>query len=176
MNDTQLNLQDALEALKKSPEDKKILVIEKLIPVFERMLKTKVTFDSMLKDYFERTEPSIKNQIKAIDKRTEESANAILDASGRISKSIKDLPDVQKNAVQKEVNVIFQASNFQDLVSQHANEIKLLIEDLTVDMEAFQNGYTQSAKGKDVDPSAPIPKSKRSDAHLLNGPTTIFDD
>ncbi len=176
MSEMQLNLEEALDILKTAPEDKKALIVEKLVPVFEHILKTRVALDGMFETYFERVEPGIGNQIKAIDKRTEESANAIIDSCERITKATKDFPDAQKKPIQNEINAIFQASNFQDLVSQHANEIKLLLEDLSVDMSHSQNVLTQSASDEDTDPSSPLPKSKRSDAHLLNGPTTIFDD
>lgn len=169
-------LHETLDALKNAPKDKKAIITEKLAPVLEDILKSVITFDSILKEFFEHVEPGMAAQIVAIDKRTEKSANLILDASERISTHIKPLPAAQKDPIQKEINLIFQACNFQDLVSQHANEIRLLLKDLTADMEYSKNVMSDTNKQGNVDFEAQRRQNKRPDAHLLNGPTTHVDE
>lgn len=131
------------------------------------------------KNFKSKISPGILEQIKAADKRTEDSADVIMTAAENIMALTSELDANKSDKIINEINKIFEASSFQDLVSQHLNEIKLLVEELNEDMavvEAVLNkGTTGSSKSDTGAFSAhkeKQQKKKRPDDHLLNGPAT----
>ena len=166
-------IQDILSALKEAPDDKKILIASKMGIVLGGMIKIIVSFDGMLNEYNKTIEPTIINQVKAIDSRGEKSVNVILDANSEISELIKKAPKEVSDSVQEQVNKIYQACNFQDLMSQHANEIRLVVDELTSDMNYFKQAFSKpNAIDVKTFEEHQDKKEKRSDSHLLNGPST----
>ena len=161
-------LEEASKALEEASDEKKIKLAGQLGLVLDDVLAKISSFNDIPQHYFDEVEPQIQGQIKAIDERTEQAADAILSACENMSKHINDIPEAAKKAIQNEINAIFEASNFQDLVSQHANEIKLLAEDIKADMQDIQS----LTEGGDDSASSERSrnKNKRSDSHLLNGP------
>ncbi len=138
------------------------------VVVLDTFIKNLSSFNDISDHFFDALQPAIKDQIKAIDLRTEEAADSILSAAENLMTAVGTLPEDSKEKIQNEVNAIFEASNFQDLVSQHAREIGLRINELASDMKdlhAFLDG-----KGHDDARIRSREQNKADDAHLLNGP------
>lgn len=151
---------------------KKVELSETVIPAIQAVLSQLSSFKDVPEHYFGELMPAMLAQIQAVDKRTEKAADQILTACEMMGQVMDDLPAGPRERIQEQINAIFEASNFQDLVSQHANEIKRRLEDLSADLKDFQDVLNQISGGN-------IPagervrtrdKNKRADAHLLNGP------
>ncbi len=171
MADMKSVLKETTEALKSADDAKKAILATKLSGVLETFVE-KLSFFSDIPEHFKETvEPQVEAQVKSIEDKTEHAADAILTACENVGSAIKDAPAEIKSAVQNEINKIFEASNFQDLVAQHANEIRILMKDIKADMSDIQN-ITGETDGK-VNPAERSRNSnKRPDDHLLNGPPT----
>ena len=172
MSDIQSILRTTLETFQNAKDDKKVELASKLGLVIEALLTKFADFSDIPEQYLNETHPHILAHIDAIDKKTEDAVDEYLSVSERLGKIVKDAPEPIKKAVQAEINIMFEASNFQDLVSQHANEIRLLGEDTKADMTDMQ-AVTGGGDGSD-NASKPNERSrnknKRADNHLLNGP------
>lgn len=156
-----------------APDEKKILIASKLGGPLEGMLKVIFSFNGMIEKFNATIHPEVQSQIKAIDARTEKAANDIIDANSDMTLALKGIPEANAKAIQKQINRIYEACNFQDLVSQHANEIRLVMNELAEDMTYFKKAIS---KPNAIDHKSfaehEADKKKRSDSHLLNGPTT----
>lgn len=126
--------------------------------------------------YLSEYEPMILKQLQAADKRTENAANEYMDIAEEISKEARSLEPPAKDKMQKLVYKIYENSNFQDLVSQHLNEIRLLLETTNKDISELKS----ILDGLGIDPKSDAAKKrrqtqiKRPDDHLLNGPALDF--
>jgi chemotaxis regulatin CheY-phosphate phosphatase CheZ len=155
-------------------DDKKSGLIDLIFQLANRVFESVKNLDQIPKNYSDIVFPSISNQLVAAEKRIEIATNVILDSADTISRLLPQLSgDAVKKEIQSELNKIFEASGFQDLVSQHLNEITIQMGDLSIDID-----YLQSCLTSIDDLNAPAfnakhkSKDKRSDAHLLNGPST----
>lgn len=161
-------LRETLNAFQNADDQKKVTIAARLGLVLESLLIKIAEFSDIPQHFLTQSYPSISLQIQAIDKRTEHAVDKYMGVAERLRKIVADAPDPIKKAVQAEINVMFEASNFQDLVSQHANEIKLLMDDVKADMTDIQSLTGVAPSGKVHERSRN--KNKRADDHLLNGP------
>ena len=165
-------LKEIKEAIDSTEGEKKVAIVNKMMPLFEKIFCGISDFSDVVEDYFKETEPAVEAQVKAIYDKTENAADSFMTQAENISKILPNLPDAQKAALQTIVNSIFEASSFQDLVAQHANEIRLKMKDLSDDMsdlKGFIDGTDQSS-GSESGRIRSKDQNKRPDAHLLNGP------
>lgn len=174
MNNLIDTIHETRAALETVPDDKKKVLIDSLIVLTQKMLDKVMTFSDLPDSYLNGLLPSITAQLEAADKRTERAADKLL-GSGEAIMGAFGKPDA-KDVIMNEVNKIFETCSFQDLVSQHLNEVKLRLKDLTDDMTDFQESLNALA-GESAGNAGDRPKrQKRPDAHLLNGPSTVIAD
>lgn len=171
MNHLMNTILETREALDKVPDDKKVALVDSLFQLTRRMVDDVVQLNDIPEHYLSQIEPIMSNQILAAEKRTEKAANDILAATENIMSLLPAVQGPVKQDIQNQVNALFEASNFQDLVSQHLNEIKLRLDQLNKDMQMLSDVMAGLSSGKQSS-SARAREPRRSDAHLLNGPTT----
>ncbi len=157
------------ETLSDVPDDKKLVLVDSLVQLTQRLMGDLAKLGDIPENYLTVLEPSITEQIDAAEKRTERAADVILGATEKIMTSLPGVQGPIRQEIQNQVNAIFEASNFQDLVSQHLNEIKLRVELLTRDMRFLNDSMAGIAAGGGTNRAR---EPRRSDAHLLNGPST----
>ena len=167
------DIESILNDLQNLPHDKKEIVTPKVAQKLHDIIDTLVTFNSMVKEYEEVIVPRITEQISAIDSRSEGAADKILDLGLEISKFVADLPDDKGKELQNHINEIYESCSFQDLVSQHANEIRLTIERLTTDIGYFKQALSISNYKENYSFAEHKDRTKASaEGKFLNGPTT----
>lgn len=149
--------------------DKKEIIFGNLAKLTKKLLEKLSAFCLVPEDFSNKIYPAITLQIQAGEKRTEKAADDIMGAAEKIMNAASALDGDVKNTIMTEVNTIFEACSFQDLVAQHLNEIRLCVEDIHADMENLKGALEGAQEsGKTAIPK----KQKRPDAHLLNGPPT----
>lgn len=168
-----VELKETLSAIKLASADKKTLAMDKIIPIVENILNNTDVFDEIVSEFLNSSDPLIKKQIVAINKRTERCANKIIDATAEISSVTHSLPEPDKTRIQNSINTIYEGCNFQDLVSQHVQEINKIVNELSEDMAFIQKVLSNLDSTNKI---KRIVRQKREDSHLLNGPTTDVDE
>jgi len=125
--------------------------------------------------FLDNSLPELLAQMEAADKRTEKATDSILTSTEQIMALLPKCDTEIQPQLQTQINNIFEASNFQDLVSQHINEIRLVVTTLGEDLgevreslHALQDGIPAASRPRK-------PRITRDDAHLLNGPSTIVE-
>lgn len=116
--------------------------------------------------------PAINAQLAAADKRTEIAADKLMGSTEKISAILKTVPAAEKDAIQKELNAIFETCSFQDLVSQHLNEVRLRLGDLEKETVLIRDTINSLGSSAESAAMRRRREEQRSDAHLLNGPST----
>jgi chemotaxis regulatin CheY-phosphate phosphatase CheZ len=168
MSDLKAFIRETMPALETAPDEKKAQILKQISSLLERTFENLSSFSDIPEYFFETIQPNVERQVRAVEIRTERAADAVMTSCEKISASLKDVPPESKKAIQQQINKVFEACNFQDLVAQHANEVRLLMKELgddIGDMKAFlaSDGYEiPKVRTKD--------KNRRPDAHLLNGP------
>lgn len=172
VTDVHKMIRDTSAALESASGANQSELAKDMVPAMQALLANLASFKDIPEHYFDNLMPAMLAQIQAVDKRTETAADQILTACETMGQILDDLPDGPKERIQEQINAIFEASNFQDLVSQHANEIKRRLEDLSDDIKDFQDALAHVASGTipDGERVRTRDKNKRADAHLLNGP------
>ncbi|WP_435641126.1 hypothetical protein [Micavibrio aeruginosavorus] len=158
-----------------SPE-KRAALADSMAQLAKRLADHVSALDDIPNHYQTFLMPAINDQITAAEKRTEKAADQILTAAESIMKSLSKMKGDAAAEIQNQANIIFEATSFQDLVTQHLNEIRLRMKELNDDMLALQECMITISSGSG-DGTAAKPrarKAERPDAHLLNGPTTNF--
>jgi chemotaxis regulatin CheY-phosphate phosphatase CheZ len=120
--------------------------------------------------FLDNSLPALRAQMEAADKRTEKAADSILTHCEQMMLLLKDCPAETQAQLQMHINSIFEASNFQDLVSQHINEIRRVVDALSEDLGVVRNNLQAGQSGGQKSKREKRPE--RADAHLLNGPST----
>lgn len=167
-------IQEISDALETAQEDKKPALVKSIIMIMKQIAKTVDEFNDIPETYSQKLHPAMLAQMKAAERRTEEATDKFLTISEKIGAVLKDVPEPAKATIQNSLNEIFETSSFQDLVAQHLNEIRLLIDDLTYDIESLDfaiKSLTSEEAGQSVQRTI---KTRRPDDHLLNGPATDF--
>lgn len=171
-------LRQAMQTLDQAPAEKKLLLVGQISKLVQRIAADIVQIDERNAAFLENKLPALHAQMDAADKRTEKAADQILTCCERMMPLLKDCPDATRAELQKYINMIFSAGNFQDLVAQHINEIRLIIKDHgedVADIKAIMaSGATEEAFSH-LARARLREKQVRSDAHLLNGPPTDVD-
>lgn len=155
--------------------EKRADVIDLLMVLTARLVDNITSLNDIPKSFTDTIQPSIKAQLIAAEKRIETATDDILGAAEKISSALNHVSEPAKKEIQIQLNRIFEASGFQDLVSQHLNEITIQMDDMSIDIEQLQScleGMHDCNTPKTV--LRVKSKDKRSDAHLLNGPSTSF--
>ena len=171
-------LQQSIQMLDKAPDDKKLLLVGQVSKLVQRIAADIVQIDERNAAFLENKLPALHAQMDAADKRTEKAADQILSCCERMMPLLKDCPDAVKTELQKYINMIFSAGNFQDLVAQHINEVRLIIKDHgedVADIKAIMSSGATEDTFSHLARTRLREKQVRSDAHLLNGPPTNVD-
>lgn len=126
-------------------------------------------YERLRKYYHTTAGDALNAQLNAIDKRTETAADDIMGAAEVIMDILgKEKPGPETNQkILDQVNKIFEACSFQDLITQHVTELRHLV---TTVGDGFGPVTTDTSSGG----KSALHKKKdtRPDSHLLNGPTT----
>lgn len=168
-----LTVLDAIHEMQSAIEqvsgEKKVQLVNSLVALSKKLLEQLGELNEIPDHYEEVLKPEIVAQLAAAEKRTERAADSILSAVERMNPVLSKVEAGLRQELMKEINVIFEASTFQDLVAQHLNEIKLRLEELEGEMLALQ----ATLKGGEA---VPPKRRARIDPQkgLLNGPTTDF--
>lgn len=171
-------IKESTEAMAKVPEDRKAAIAETVNKLIQRVAEDMVGINERNDTFLLKQIPAIYAQLAAADKRTEKAANQIMTCAERMMPLLKECPDHIKTELQKYINIIFEAGNFQDLVAQHVNEVRRIVKDVeedATDIKAIMNttatddAYSHQARARMRQ------KQQRPDAHLLNGPSTVVD-
>lgn len=163
-------IRDMRDALDKVDDDKKTALVDSLLKLTRRMSDDLVTLADIPEQYLTQLEPVITEQIRAAEKRTEKAADDILAVAEKLMAAMPAVQGPIKNDMQNQVNALFEAVNFQDLVSQHLNEIILRMNMVSKDMQTLRDLMMNMGAGGKTGSRNREPR--RADAHLLNGPTT----
>ncbi len=171
-----------IETIKKTKEtintispDKQADVIGLLIMLTTRFTDSMVKLNDIPKSYYTEIQPAVTSQLSAAERRIESATNIILESAEKISGLLPQVNDTAKKEIQIHLNKIFEASGFQDLVSQHLNEITLQMGDLSIDIEQLQFCLSSMEDANaSLPPQRVKSRDRRVDAHLLNGPATDF--
>lgn len=151
------------------PDDKKAELITQIIALSHKLLSSITEVGNIPGYYQEQLRPDMEAQLNAAEKRTEKAADTFLNIAEALTALSAKADPALRDALQSQVNAIFEASSFQDLVAQHLNEVKLRLKELNEHMEALQqvfSGAPDSAKGRKK------PLLKPTGDPLLNGPST----
>lgn len=167
-------IQKTKETMDDLPPEKKETLMTAMISLSKKLLDQVNGLMDIPESYHVTLCPAMIAQLHAAERRTEKAADDILSAAEGISNALARVEGPGKTEIQTRINAIFEASSFQDLVSQHLNETKLLIDDLSVDMDKLQRSFDVLNGSESMNRVALKTKEKRSDAHLLNGPSTHF--
>lgn len=166
-------IKEAHQAIKSAPDSKKAELVDFIVRLLKKIVPVAEQFGDIPQNYATKIQPMMLKQLQAAEKRTERAADSFLSIAEELMPMLDGLPEARKKEIQEKINEMFEASSFQDLVAQHLNEIKLLVNDLTYDIEGLQETLMElgntSWQGTDFKRSV---QQKRSDAHLLNGPST----
>jgi chemotaxis regulatin CheY-phosphate phosphatase CheZ len=171
-------LQQTVKALDQAPAEKKVTLVETVGKLVQRIAADIVQINERNNSFLDNKLPALNAQLDAADKRTEKAANQILTCCERMMPLLKDCPAPAKAELQKYINLIFAAGNFQDLVSQHINEVRKIVQDQGEDAADIKAIMSSSASDDAFSHQARArlrEKQVRSDAHLLNGPPTDVD-
>lgn len=171
-------LQQTVQALDHAPAEKKVALVETVGKLVQRIAADIVQINERNNSFLENKLPALNAQLDAADKRTEKAANQILTCCERMMPFLKDCPDPAKTELQKYINLIFSAGNFQDLVSQHINEVRKIVQDQgedAIDIRAIMSSNASDDAFSHQARARLREKQVRSDAHLLNGPPTDVD-
>jgi chemotaxis protein CheZ len=127
-----------------------------------------------IRHYFQDTAcQGIESQLNAIDKRTDVSADAIMTAAEAIvaivSQDTRQADADQK--VMEQVNKIFEACSFQDLVAQHTHEVRRLILPIENELQNNAGADALTSTENSLEQRRKLGDS-RPDSNLMNGPTT----
>ena len=158
-----------IQSIKAAPDDKKIRAFDEITPLIEIILMNTQVVDKIISDFSDTKNSPIADHINAIEHRSEESANKIIDAALEISQNLLSVPDSQKKSIEAAINKIYEGCNFQDLVSQHAKEINQSVKHFNEELVYIRQ--ILNATDKKQMPDRPIQDS-RENSHLLNGPKT----
>ena len=164
-------IHDIKNTIKTMPDDKKLVAIDSTLELIKKIFDEIGILQEVAQNYETVVYPEITAQLAAAEKRTEKGIDQILTACESLPKSVASASDDVKKAVQDKVNVIFEASNFQDLTAQHLNEVKLRLEKVKQAMSLVQDILNGDPAQIDIR-IARYRHMERSDAHLLNGPVT----
>lgn len=156
-------------------DEKKVPLVKSLITLTKKVMTSALSFKDIPENFETVILPGMTSQLEAAEKRTEKAADSIMTSTEKIMSALGDIEGKGKDIIQTEVNNLFEACNFQDLVAQHLNEIKLLTDDLAADMSDLSAAMNEMGEGGENGSVAKRPrKEKRPDSHLLNGPSTDF--
>ncbi|HCK32250.1 MAG: hypothetical protein CMH32_06820 [Micavibrio sp.] len=169
-------IEGAVETIRKAPDDKKPALLDSLLSISQKLMRVTKQFSDIPDTYVTKLSPMIEKQLSAAERRTERAADQFLTVAEEIKPLLDGVDEATKKEIQNKLNEMFEISTFQDLVAQHLNEVKLLMNDLTYDIEELQEalialGDSSMGGGKKFERSV---QQKRSDEHLLNGPSTDF--
>ncbi|AGH97274.1 hypothetical protein [Micavibrio aeruginosavorus] len=169
-------IQETSQAMGHVSPEKRAALADSIAQLAKRLADHVSALDDIPSHYQTFTMPAISDQIAAAEKRTEKAADQILTAAESIMKSLTKMKGDAAAEIQNQANIIFEATSFQDLVTQHLNEIRLRMKELNDDMLALQDCMINISSGSadGTQPKQRTRKSERPDAHLLNGPTTNF--
>lgn len=166
---------DAINDIEKNlvtmPDEKKLAALDTTFILIRKIFSEISILRDVAGNYETVLYPEIAQQLAAAEKRTEKGLDQILSACEALPKDIGAADDAVKKAVQEKINIIFEASNFQDLSAQHLNEVKLRLEKVKNAMNLINDILT----GDPAQIDKRIERYKhmdRPDAHLLNGPAT----
>lgn len=167
-------IENTCSAITHVAPEKRAVLMESVIQLSKKLAEHISALDDVPHHYQTFTMPSINDQITAAEKRTERAAEKILTAAENIMKSVQKIPGDACKEIQNQTNIIFEATSFQDLVTQHLNEIRLRMNELNDDMDALKSCIENicGSSGDTENLSIRTRRNERPDAHLLNGPTT----
>lgn len=163
-----------LASLETASDEKKIATVTSLANLAKRLVTDISTMTDVTEQYQKTILPALYAQLQAAEKRTEKAVDEILSSCEEIVKTVKDEKPEIKSAIQAQTNRIFETSAFQDLVSQHLNEIKIKIDDVGRNLGILQEIITGDPD-KISENIKKLQKTKGFDDHLLNGPSTKVD-
>lgn len=167
-------VQTLLDSLETASDEKKVATVKSLAALSKRLIGDISTMTEVTEKYQETILPALYAQLNAAEKRTEKAVDEILSACEDMVKAVKDENPNVKSAIQTHTNRIFETSAFQDLVSQHLNEIKIKIDDVGRNLGILQE-IIKGDPDKISENIKKLQKSKGFDDHLLNGPSTKVD-
>ena len=172
MNTLLATIQETRKSIDVVADDKKLSLVDSMMTLCKKLIDNVLSFADVPEKFDTQMYPAISDQIKAAEKRTEKAADDIMSATENIMAALGQIEGAGKDKIQTEVNNLFEACNFQDLVAQHLKEIQLLANSLKDDMSELKDamGEMGSASGGGVERKK---RAERSDAHLLNGPSTV---
>lgn len=162
-------IEETRDAMDGVTSDKKIMLVNSLVTLSKKVIAHILAFRDVPVRFEAVLHPAIAAQLQAAETRTEKAADDIMTATERIAAILPGLQEEERAAIQVQVNALFEACNFQDLVAQHLNEIHLLVGDLSRDMKALAAGMEDVGGGEG---GGRPRREERPDSHLLNGPTT----
>ena len=176
MNVLLQTIEETKAALDSVSEDKKPPLVISLVTLSKKLIDKVLCFKDVPERFETEILPALYSQIEAAEKRTEKAADDIMSATENIMAALAEIEGTGKDKVQKNVNALFEACNFQDLVAQHLKEIRLLSDDLAEDMQELNESMDSLGGNGSVNAQMPgrARKQTRPDAHLLNGPATDF--
>lgn len=162
-------INEAQQAIDQVPVEKKLELTVSLVALSKKLLSSIAELGLIPSHFHNDLMPAAQAQLLAAEKRTEFAADKFLGAAEKLSELAGKVTDAQhRNALQDQVNVIFEAANFQDLVAQHLNEVKLRLNGFVNYMDCLEAALAGDEER--------LSKSRRhiSEAKdtLLNGPTT----
>lgn len=162
------------ESSKVVEADKKDILINSMVRLSEKVIGTFQDIKDIPESLEKGVLPQVETQLKAAEKRTETAVDDIMNAAENALAALSKVEGAGKPEIEKAVNAIFEASCFQDLMAQHLNEVKLLINNFEHELKYMRESieYLESDSMKEK----PVRKKalERSDQHLLNGPATDF--
>ncbi|MFA5593398.1 MAG: hypothetical protein WC989_08820 [Micavibrio sp.] len=171
-------LEKAMGAVATAPAEKKAELVDNISRLIQRISGDVVQINERNDVFLEAQLPAIHAQLEAAEKRTEKAANQILTCCERMMPLLSECPDKVKSELQNYINIIFAAGNFQDLVAQHLNEVRRIVDDVgedATDIRAILSSPASEDAFSHQNRARFREKRQRPDAHLLNGPSTIVD-
>jgi chemotaxis regulatin CheY-phosphate phosphatase CheZ len=163
------NILAIIENIETVPDEKRLRAFDEIMPIIKIIISNTEVFKNILNDFNSDDSTKISDHISAIKIRSEQSADKIIDAAYDISQNLLSVPESQKKKIEASINQIYEGCNFQDLVSQHAKEINLIISHLTAEMTYMEKVIQTPLETEKLE----RPKQQeRENQHLVNGPTT----
>lgn len=169
-------IQDTRDKFETVSPEKREELLDILMLLTKKLTSQLADFSQIPENFIEDYHPRFEMQLKAAEKRTDEGIDKIMGAAESIMSTCGTLASGEKDKIMEQVNVIFEASSMQDLVAQHLNEMKILMDEMKEDFEIFSSVLSDT-DGKATEGAYKRLKSqkeKRPDKHLLNGPSTDF--